>query len=137
MDLSEDLISSAIDSMKVLNRLVYMPFTTNMNCIIEEELFSDMWAGGLRFAVFKSDLNAVLSTITNGSQIVEKFFEVAVYRRISFANEDMDKIDKYNDGFINGSRTSDNTSYLMVLYNEIMLGKRHSLKSMHKIEMTN
>ena len=60
-----------------------------------------------------------------------------MYRGMSFANEVMDKIDKYNDGFINGSRTSDNISYLMVWYKEFMLGKRHSPKSMHKIEMAN
>ena len=39
---------------------------------------------------------------------MEKIFEAAVYRRLAFVNEAFDEIDKYNNGFLNGSRTSDN-----------------------------
>ena len=33
--------------------------------------------------------------------------EAALYRRLAFVNEAFDEIDKYNNGFLNGSRTSD------------------------------
>ena len=39
---------------------------------------------------------------------MEKIFEAAMYRRLPFVNEAFDEIDKYNNGFLNGSRTSDN-----------------------------
>ena len=39
---------------------------------------------------------------------MEKIFEATVYRRITFVNEAFDETDKYNNGFLNGCRTSDN-----------------------------
>ena len=56
--------------------------------------------------------------------IVEKVFKVAVYRRMLFANEAMGKIDKYNGGFINGSRTSDNIFILNgLIQRRLVLGQ--------------
>ena len=40
--------------------------------------------------------------------ILEKVFEIAVYRRLSFVNEAFCKVDEHNGGFLNGRRTSDN-----------------------------
>ena len=39
---------------------------------------------------------------------MEKIFEDAVYRQLTFVNEAFDEFDKYNNRFLNGSRTSDN-----------------------------
>ena len=39
---------------------------------------------------------------------MEKIFENSVYRRLSFANETIDKTDKSNGGFLPGYRTADN-----------------------------
>ena len=40
--------------------------------------------------------------------ILEKVFEAAVYKRLSFVNEAFNKIDPFNGGFLNGSRPADN-----------------------------
>ena len=39
---------------------------------------------------------------------MEKIFEAAVYNRIVFVNEAFEFCDMYNNGFLEGSRTSDN-----------------------------
>ena len=126
MNFSEDEISSAIDTLKSIKSpgldaipagfikhckdILSQDITTIVNYIIEERNFPDMWAESLRSAVFKSGKRSLVNNNRGITilPIVEKAFEVAVYRRISFASEVMGKFDKYNGGFINGSRTSDN-----------------------------
>ena len=39
---------------------------------------------------------------------MEEIVEATVYRQLTFVNEAFDEIDKYNNGFLNGSCTSDN-----------------------------
>ena len=39
---------------------------------------------------------------------MEKIFEIVVYRRLAFVNEAYNETDRYNGGFLCGSRTSDN-----------------------------
>ena len=111
INFSEDEISSAIDTLKWVNLLdldailaefikhcrdiIARDITTVVNYIIEKRNFSDMWAEGLRSAVFKSGKRNLVSNYPGITilPIVEKVFEVAVYRRMSFANEAMGKID--------------------------------------------
>ena len=54
--------------------------------------------------------------------IMENIFELAVYWRFTFANESMGQIDKYNGGFINGCRTSDNMFILLYCFSRSWKG---------------
>ena len=81
-----------------------------LNYIIGLRDFPKIWTEGLRSTVFKSG-----SRLDTGNYrgitilpIIEKIFEIIVYRRLSFANDAFDKKDKYNGGFLTGCRTSDN-----------------------------
>ena len=142
MNFSEDEISSAIDTLKSSKSpgldaipaefiknckdILARDITTIVNYIIEERNFPDMWAEGLRSAVFKSGKRSLVNNYRGITilPIIEKVFEVAVYRRMSFANEAMGKIDKYNGGFINGSRTSDNIFILNgLIQRQLILGQ--------------
>ena len=79
INFSEDEISSALDTLKLVNLLdldailaefinhckdvIARDITTVVNYIIEERNFPDMWAEGLRSAVFLNRGNAILSAI--------------------------------------------------------------------------
>ena len=56
--------------------------------------------------------------------VTEKIFEVAVYKRLSFVNEAMGKIDKFNGVFITRSRTSANIFILYgLIQRQLLLGQ--------------
>ena len=80
-------------------------------------IFPHTWTEGLRSAVFKAGTR----TNTNNYRgvtvlpVIEKIFEIIVYRRMSFANEVYNKIDVYNGGFLADSRASDNMFILQGL----------------------
>ena len=86
------------------------------NYIIEHRV-PEVWAEGIRSAILKAGNNNVVNNYRGTSivPIVEKVFEVAVYRRLSFANETFNRIDEHNGGFLQGSRTADNISVLQSL----------------------
>ena len=67
-------------------------------------------AEGLRSAVFKSGKQNLVNNYRGITilPVIEKIFEVALYKRLTFANESIGKVDRSNGGFIGGSRTSDN-----------------------------
>ena len=142
MNFSEDEILSAIDTLKSSKSpgLEAIPaefikhwkdtlaqdITTIVNYMTEERNFPDMWSEGLRSAVFKSAKRSLINSYRGITilPIVENVFEVAVYRRMSFANEAMGKIDKYSGGFINISRTSDNIFILNeLIQRQLILGQ--------------
>ena len=52
--------------------------------------------------------------ITEELQSCLKIFEAAVYKRLTFANESMGKAERFNGGFIGGSRKSHNLFILLV-----------------------
>ena len=64
------------------------------NYIIEHRV-PEVWAEGIRSAILKAGNNNVVNNYRGTSivPIVEKVFEVAVYRRLSFANETFNRID--------------------------------------------
>ena len=100
--------------------------TMILNYVIEERSFPDNWAKGLRSAVFKSGKHNIISNYRGIIilPIMEKIFELAVYRRLIFANEAMGLIDKYNGGFINGSRTFDNIFILLgAIQRQLIIGE--------------
>ena len=56
--------------------------------------------------------------------IIEKIFEIVVYRRLAFINEAFNKTDRYNGGFLCGSRTSDNILVVNgLIERQLTLGK--------------
>ena len=56
--------------------------------------------------------------------IMEKIFEIVVYKRFSFIDEAFDEIDRYNGGFLRGSRTSDNMFILNgLIERQLVLGR--------------
>ena len=55
---------------------------------------------------------------------MEKIFEIVVYRRLAFVNEAYNETDRYNGGFLRGSRTSDNIFVLNgLIERQLTLGK--------------
>ena len=97
--------------------------TMVLNYIVEERIFPDIWSEGLRSAVFKSGKKNLVSNYRGITilTIIEKIFEVAVYKRLTFANESMGKVDRSNGGFIGWSSTSDNIFSLQGLVQRHMI----------------
>ena len=81
-----------------------------LNYIIEQRHFPESWSEGLRSSIYKAG-DRLLPDRYRGIKILpifEKIFELALYKRLSFGHEAINKIDPCNAGFINDSRTSDN-----------------------------
>ena len=80
-----------------------------LNHIIENCDFPELWAGGIRSAVFKSGKHNIVDNFHGITilPIMEKIFEAIVYKRLTFVNKAFDEIDKYNNGFLGGNRTSE------------------------------
>ena len=78
-----------------------------LNYIIENRDFPELWAGGIRSAVFKSVKHNIVDNFRGITilPIMEKIFETIVYKSLTFVNEAFDEIDKYNNGFLGGNRT--------------------------------
>ena len=57
---------------------------------------------------------------------MEKIFESVVYRRMTFINETFQVYDKFNNGFISGSRTSDNHLFILngLIEKQLLMGKK-------------
>ena len=100
--------------------------TMVLNYIVEERIFPDIWSEGLRSAVFKSGKKNLVNNYRGITilPIIEKIFEVAVYKRLTFPNESMGKVDRSNGGVIGGSRTSDNIFILQgLVQRQMMIGE--------------
>ena len=139
---STDEIKSAIDALKnnkspgidafpaefvkYCKDILAEDITMILNYVVEERNFPDVWTEGLRSAVFKSGKHNFVNNYRGITilPIMEKIFELAVYRRLTFANESMGQIDKYNGGFINGCRTSDNMFILLgLIHRQMIMGE--------------
>ena len=102
------------------------PVAMVLNYIIENRDFPELWAGGIRSAVFKSGEHNIVDNFRGITilPIMEKIFEAIVYKRLMFVNEAFDEIDKYNNRFLGGNRTSDNLFILNCLVErQLSLGK--------------
>ena len=80
-------------------------------------IWPEVWAEGLRSTIFKSGNRGVTHNYRGQIvlPIIEKIFEVAVYRRLSFVNGTFGKIDENNGGYLQGRRTADNIFVLQCL----------------------
>ena len=97
---------------------ILSPDITNiLNYIGGARNFPTAWAEGLRSVVFKAGprLDADDYRGITVLPIMEKIFEIIVYHRFSFVNEAYNTMDRYNGGFLAGSRTSDNICILQGL----------------------
>ena len=65
---------------------------------------------GLRSAIYKSGGKEIPENYRGITilPVLEKVFEIAVYKRIGFVNEAFCKVDPCNGGFLEGRRTADN-----------------------------
>ena len=119
---------------QVLQRYIMRSNNNGIELYYSAEGLSRMLGGGggggiLRWAIFKTGQTdipenyrgiAILLHII----IVEKIFEVAVYKRLSYVNEAFCKIDEKNVGFLPGRRTTDNISMINgLVQRQLILGK--------------
>ena len=95
--------------------------------MVEKCDFPECWAEGLRSAIYKSGRYEVPENYRGITilPVIEKVFEIAVYKRISFANDAFCKVDQHNGGFIEGRRTSDNLFIINGLAQRQMLLNKH------------
>ena len=100
--------------------------TTVFNYIIESRNFPEIWAEGLRPAIFKAGQKNMVKNYRGISilSIFAKIFEILVHNRLVFLNEAFGKIDELNGGFLNGSRTADNVFILNgLIQKQMAMGK--------------
>ena len=104
-----------------------IPYITEiLNYIIEFREFPKVWACGIRSAIFKSGKRNEVDNYRGITilPIMEKIFEIAVYKRLYFVNEAFDDVDRYNGGFLCDSRTSDNLFIINgLIERQLALGK--------------
>ena len=101
------------------------PITEVLIYVIEMRDFPQCW--GIRSTIYKGG-NSYLPENYKGIAIlpmIEKVFEIAVYRRLNSVNEAFCKEDEHNGGFLNGRRTSDNLFIIAGLaQRQLLLGKK-------------
>ena len=101
--------------------------TTIFNYIIDHRDFPDVWTSGIKSAVFKSGKRNIVDNFRGITilPMMEKIYELVVYRRLAFVNEAFDCYDRYNNGFLEGNRTSDNLFVLNALVEkQLVLNRR-------------
>ena len=87
-----------------------------LNYMIEQEEFPDSWAEEVRSSIHKSGplLDPKNHRGITVLPIFEKLFEIIVQRWLEFINDALMWKDRYNGGFLMGSKTADN---LFILQN--------------------
>ena len=101
------------------------PLSHAFNYIAEQRDFLEVWAEGLRSPIFKCGNHGATDNHRGITvpPIMEKIFEVAVYRRLSFINEAFRKKDENDGGFLQGRRPVDNIFILHCLVQrQIIMG---------------
>ena len=82
--------------------MLSQPITDVLNYIIDKRDFPECWAEGLRSAIYKSGGKEIPENYRGITilPVLEKVFEIAVYKRIVFVNEAFCKVDPCNGGFL-------------------------------------
>ena len=80
------------------------------NYIIEKRDFPDRWTQGIRSAVHKGGSKRSVNDFRGITilPVMEKVFEIMIYKRLLFLNGALDKYDKWNGGYLQNIRTADN-----------------------------
>ena len=88
---------------------VQYPFWYHVS-ILENRHFPSFWCEGLSKALFKAGdrLDPACYRKLTILPAFEKVFEIIFNNRFEFVNEAFQKIDRLNNGFLKGSRCSDN-----------------------------
>ena len=82
------------------------PITNALNYIIERRDFPEVWAEGLRSAIFKA----------GNSNVVDNYRGITILPIVEvFANEAFNRIDEHSGGILQGRRTADNIFVLQCL----------------------
>ena len=127
----KDNKSAGIDSLpaeffKVSNGIISRHITEIFNYIITTREFPEIWTTGLRSAIHKAGLKLNTKNYRGITvlPVFEKIFKIAVQRRLEFLRDAFDKTDRYNGGFLKGSRTSDNIYVLSsIIEQQLTLGQ--------------
>ena len=96
------------------------------NYVIEMGVYPDMWAEGIRTPVPKVGGSKKTNDYRGITvqPIMGKLFEEIVKVRLNYVNEAYERVDKYNGGFLKGSRTSDNMFILEgLVQRQLSIGK--------------
>ena len=96
------------------------------NYMIEKREFPDIWAEGIRSAIYKSGAK-LDPTNYRGITVLPvftKILEMAIHDRLMFVSEAFGILDKFNGAFLKGSRTADNIFILNTLiHRQLMKGE--------------
>ena len=115
-----------VEFIKVCKTTLTHSIVTVLNFIIETRDFPIKCASGLRSAIFKTGKQSQVDNFRGNTilPIIEKILKIVVCRRFAFVNEAFNETDRYNGGFLCGSRTSDNISVMDGLIGrQLTLGK--------------
>ena len=96
------------------------------NYIIEKRDFPDRWTEDIRSTVHKGGSKRSVNNFRGITilPVMEKVFEIMVYKRLSFLNEALDKYDKWNGDYLQNIRTADNMFILnSVIQKQLILRK--------------
>lgn len=87
------------------------------NYILEKKDLPDIWTTGIRSAIHKTGPKLDTNNYRGVTifPIFEKFFEISVQKRLEFVSDAFNMTDRYNGGFLKGSRTTDNIFTLNAL----------------------
>ena len=103
------------------------PYITELlNYIIELRELTDVWICGIRSAILKDGSRDQIDNYRGITILpnIETIFGIAVYKRLYFVNEAFDDADKFNNGFVCDSRTSDNMFIVNgLIQRQLVLGK--------------
>ena len=114
------------EMIKYCKSMLSEPIKDAFNYIIERKEFPQSWCEGLRSAVYKSGKRNGVENYRGITilPILEKIFEIAVYKRLSFANQAFARVDENNGGFLPGRRTTDNLFIINgLIQKQLILGK--------------
>ena len=97
------------------------------NYIIEKRDFPDRWTEGIRFSVHKGGSKRSVNDFRGITilPVMEKVFEIMVYKRLSFLNEALDKYDRWNGGYLQHIRTADNMFILNCVIQKQLILRKH------------
>ena len=98
-----EFLKAGIESLSPILQLMY-------NYFLENRHFPSCWCEGLSIALFKAGdrLDPACYRKLTILPAFEKVFEIIFNNRFEFVNEAFQKIDRLNNGFLKGSRCSDN-----------------------------
>ena len=99
-----------------------------LNYMTEASEFPESWTEGLRSPIFKPGVKMETCNYRGITvlQSFEKIFEITVQKRLEYVNDAFRKTDRYNEGFLKRSRTTD----CLFILNELIERQLHMEQSL-------